>query len=347
MNRPYYYNKEEHTMASNQTANYQLNQWSESDRVLRTDFNADNEKLDAALASMSTQIAAKANQEEVNGLKNVVATKADKAALESLSDTVDAKASQSDLNTLTTTVGTKATQTELNALKSTVTSLSTTVNSKASQSDLTALTTTVGTKASQSELNSLKSTVTTLTSTVNSKPNQSDLTTLRNDMTAGDLWVSLLKQTTTSASKKISLDVSGIDFTDYWQVQIFFRTTLSDTNSIKILLNNDSTETAYEQYSPNYTGIGGTSPNYSTALCTFGNFSTPTLPIMGRLVSHVPVAGQKPCFYCDGLKLDGSGYNRCYAYYRNGTWADLSTIQLSGSASIPAGAEIFILGLRK
>ena len=36
-------------MASGQTANYQLNQWEAEDKVLRTEFNADNAKLDAAL----------------------------------------------------------------------------------------------------------------------------------------------------------------------------------------------------------------------------------------------------------------------------------------------------------
>ena len=37
-------------MAANQTTNYQLNQWEATDQVLRTDFNADNAKVDAALA---------------------------------------------------------------------------------------------------------------------------------------------------------------------------------------------------------------------------------------------------------------------------------------------------------
>lgn len=35
-----------------QTSNYQLNQWAESDRILRTDFNSDNAKIDAALAEL-------------------------------------------------------------------------------------------------------------------------------------------------------------------------------------------------------------------------------------------------------------------------------------------------------
>ena len=37
-------------MATNYTTNYQLNQWEPTDQVQRTDFNADNAKIDAALA---------------------------------------------------------------------------------------------------------------------------------------------------------------------------------------------------------------------------------------------------------------------------------------------------------
>ena len=43
-------------MATNHTANYQLNQWEPTDQVLRTDFNADNSKIDAALKSLSTTV---------------------------------------------------------------------------------------------------------------------------------------------------------------------------------------------------------------------------------------------------------------------------------------------------
>ena len=39
-------------MATNQTTNYQLNQWEPADQVLRTDFNADNAKLDTALLAL-------------------------------------------------------------------------------------------------------------------------------------------------------------------------------------------------------------------------------------------------------------------------------------------------------
>lgn len=45
-------------MASNYTTNYQLNQWEPTDQVQRTDFNADNAKIDAALKTNAAAIAA-------------------------------------------------------------------------------------------------------------------------------------------------------------------------------------------------------------------------------------------------------------------------------------------------
>ena len=44
-------------MATNQTTNYQLNQWEPTDQVLHTDFNADNAKVDAALAGLASAVA--------------------------------------------------------------------------------------------------------------------------------------------------------------------------------------------------------------------------------------------------------------------------------------------------
>jgi len=44
-------------MPSNYTSNYQLNQWEADDRVLRTDFNADNAKIEAALSSLEERVA--------------------------------------------------------------------------------------------------------------------------------------------------------------------------------------------------------------------------------------------------------------------------------------------------
>ena len=43
-------------MSTNYTSHYNLCQWEPSDPVLRTDFNADNAKLDAALLSHTRAI---------------------------------------------------------------------------------------------------------------------------------------------------------------------------------------------------------------------------------------------------------------------------------------------------
>ena len=53
-------------MATNQTTNYQLNQWEPTDQVLRTDFNADNAKIDAVLAGPN---AAKTDLEDLTALE--------------------------------------------------------------------------------------------------------------------------------------------------------------------------------------------------------------------------------------------------------------------------------------
>lgn len=59
------------------TQNYQLNQWSETDQVLHTDFNADNAKVDAALAGLAEGLAGKAEA-------SALAAKADTASLETV-----------------------------------------------------------------------------------------------------------------------------------------------------------------------------------------------------------------------------------------------------------------------
>ena len=43
-------------MATNYTTNYQLNQWEPTDQVLRTDFNQDNAKIEAALDNHRQQL---------------------------------------------------------------------------------------------------------------------------------------------------------------------------------------------------------------------------------------------------------------------------------------------------
>ena len=75
-------------MATNQTTNYQLNQWEPTDAVQRVEFNADNAKVDAALKSLSDQVVQKANQSALNTVISAVNQKADAATVSSLSQTV-------------------------------------------------------------------------------------------------------------------------------------------------------------------------------------------------------------------------------------------------------------------
>ena len=60
------------------TRNYQLNQWAAGDKVQRIDFNADNAKIDAAIAAVSARADA------------LGTSKADKTALSALQADLDA-----------------------------------------------------------------------------------------------------------------------------------------------------------------------------------------------------------------------------------------------------------------
>ena len=43
-------------MSTNKTTHYQLNQWEAEDKVLRTEFNEDNQKIDGALAGLNERL---------------------------------------------------------------------------------------------------------------------------------------------------------------------------------------------------------------------------------------------------------------------------------------------------
>lgn len=50
----------------NKTEKYQLNQWELTDRIQMEDFNADNAKIDAALAEQAAVLAGKASHADVS-----------------------------------------------------------------------------------------------------------------------------------------------------------------------------------------------------------------------------------------------------------------------------------------
>ena len=61
-------------MASNYTSNYGLCQWEPSDKVLRSEFNGDNAKLDAAIKAVDSRVDGKASTSALNSLKNTVSS---------------------------------------------------------------------------------------------------------------------------------------------------------------------------------------------------------------------------------------------------------------------------------
>lgn len=64
-------------MANHQTEHYQLSLWEAADQVLRTDFNTDNAKVDAALADLAEEVSSKADQVALETLAGQVEQKAD------------------------------------------------------------------------------------------------------------------------------------------------------------------------------------------------------------------------------------------------------------------------------
>lgn len=65
-------------MPSNQTTNYQLSQWVKSDQVRMEDFNADNAKLDSALAAQAGTLSGLSAS--ISALQSAVSGKQDSAA---------------------------------------------------------------------------------------------------------------------------------------------------------------------------------------------------------------------------------------------------------------------------
>lgn len=107
-------------MASGQTPQYLLNQWVKSDQVLMEEFNADNLKLDTALAGLAAQVAAKAENSDLTALTAQVAGKAAATDLTALAAKVEAKAEADDLTELAEQVAGKAEQTALDTLSAQV-----------------------------------------------------------------------------------------------------------------------------------------------------------------------------------------------------------------------------------
>lgn len=59
-------------MSSNHTQNYHLSQWQKTDRVLMSEFNQDNEKIDTALSQLAAQVSQKADSTRVEAVSATI-----------------------------------------------------------------------------------------------------------------------------------------------------------------------------------------------------------------------------------------------------------------------------------
>ena len=75
-------------MASKYTEHYDLCQWEATDAVQRVEFNADNAKVDAALAGLAAEVSSKADQTALDTLAGQMTQKADVSALEQVEVTI-------------------------------------------------------------------------------------------------------------------------------------------------------------------------------------------------------------------------------------------------------------------
>ena len=77
-------------MATYHTANYELCQWEPTDQVQRTDFNADNAKIDAALSALeSGKVSTASLNSAVSRISALEANCATKSELETLEEQVE------------------------------------------------------------------------------------------------------------------------------------------------------------------------------------------------------------------------------------------------------------------
>lgn len=224
-------------MASNQTTYYQLSQWLPEDAVLRTDFNGDNAKIDAALA---------AGERRLNAALETMTTLATKQALEAL----------------------------------------------------------------------------------------------KTELSKRDCWILLAQQVTTQTDASINMDVSGIDFTAYREVQVFFES--KPCAHVLVHVNGD-TDQSYYAYS---IGAGGSGGGYKSRCIGRFSSASPSLPVAGKMTSMPPIKGVAPGFYNDSLAIDGSSHSRFVSCWTKGSWEGLKSMQFTCEQSIPAGAKITLYGLR-
>ena len=135
--------------------------------------------------------------------------------------------------------------------------------------------------------------------------------------------VKLLDYTSPSATSQLNIDVSGIDFSQYWQIFMYFD---PGTSYARMRLNGVSS--GYKRYA-----LGGTSATNVQNI----NLVRRDTHIRFFPVSHTYVALTT---LTTASSLDSNDYVAPV------TWAELTTINLY-EGTMPAGTRVVIYGIRK
>ena len=177
---------------------------------------------------------------------------------------------------------------------------------------------------------------------VSAKAEQSALEALRAETAAERLWVRLVDFTSAAADTAINLDLSQIQFLNFWEVRLLFYAPPCST--VRVLIHND-TQYHYRYHTPKLDTVGTCNSDSDTCLCTFPQQGA--YPVAGRITTQIPIPGQCPTFWNNSFSLEGERYDRRYIRYTECTWETLGSLQFVCDQHIPAGARILMDGLRR
>ena len=138
--------------------------------------------------------------------------------------------------------------------------------------------------------------------------------------------------TTSSQASQIDLSVSGIDFSKYLKVELFFHSP-EYTGTILVRVNNLSSSYAYGAISGGYSG----STQTSSYLAYMNNYS------YGVMLFYTPTkVGNVGCV---SISYDGAGTGTGLQFIAPCKWPNLQTFNFIGT-NIPAGTTITICGVK-
>ena len=174
----------------------------------------------------------------------------------------------------------------------------------------------------------------------------SNMQTLREEITAGDLWVKLAQTTLQTAGTTFQIDLSHIDFTDYSEIHIHF---LCDycPEEILITANQFSEYNGYRVSSNPFSGYGYGMADLYAYLFSITPNAKEGQRINLRMISRPIWPEEHPVFYCDQFSMPESpSVYRYECAMMQCTWATLNSLEFTCAQNIPAGCRFTMYGLR-